>query len=141
MLMLDNPASDGMPVPADSEELEPQIIQIKENSMFVLDGPGLLFVTRLNRPYAKQSAVPPTTPPLIETEPREPPTNTESEPDPQTESVADGLFAETSSDDSIVVVRTTSSSDDLDGLKMKWFREEMRQSPVIASMYRLTKDS
>lgn len=137
MLMVDNPVFDGMP--ADSEELEPEIIQIKENSMVVLDGPALLFVARLNRPYAKQSAVPPTTPPQIETKPREPPTNTESEPDPQTESLADELSAETSSEDSIVIVKTTSSSDDLDGVKMKWFREEMRQSPVIASMDPLTK--
>jgi hypothetical protein len=102
--------------------LQPEVIEVKDGSQIVLDVPALLFVTRLNRPYtvsqqAEKGVANPYDQISSETLVSEP------------KSVV--FEAEALIDESIENIQASNPSDqDVEDSKMKWFHEEIKQSPV-----------
>jgi len=102
---------------------QPEFIEVKENSQVVLDGPAVVFV--INRPYVKHPFEPKAADQAAAVE------QLSSQTIPATSSLSPATEEEISSDDGPVIVKAANPSEEEDGLRMKWFREEIRQSPVF----------
>lgn len=51
---------------------------------------------------------------------------------PSSTAPQDEITSDDKSDDSVVIVKSAAAIDEMEGVKRRWFREEMRQSPVSA---------
>jgi hypothetical protein len=92
----------------------------------------------LYRPYIRRTVNMDSTPPV--TSEKQPPADMEQDitqtipEDPFQPTMAiepqEALTPDDKSDGSVVLVKAATSNEDAEGVKRRWFREEMRQSPV-----------
>ena len=93
----------------------------------------------LYRPYIRRTVNMDSTPPV--TSEKQPPADMEQDitqtipEDPFQPTMAiepqEALTPDDKSDGSVVLVKAATSNEDAEGVKRRWFREEMRQSPVL----------